>query len=183
MFKSRKSSSKSDWKVVKTSIFDLDELLSATIKKRNIFARIYWFFREKIDIIYYGYIVNKRPWIVKTSLEPSAHYDENRVLLYAIMAVFERFFNNEMKDKVDLDYDEWSGNEPEEVYEREKERFLHFCKELKEIHEWWSKYEDRYNQIRSTAGGKDYFDKLDQLKVEEQEILHRIINIRSQMWT
>ncbi len=135
--------------------------------------RIFWAIEKPYDIVRYGFIENKRPWMVNTHLPWSAWHDADRRMLYAIMSVFEQYYENEHTDQRADVYTEECG--PKEFWDAYKVSRDVFDKEVEEIHVWWLKHEMIYPL-------KDDIDD-DAVIKEEEEMLIRLMKIRNRLWT
>lgn len=134
--------------------------------------RIFWFFQKPYDIVRYGFIKNKRPWMVNTHLPWSVWYDADNRMLYAIMSVFEQYYKDEHTDQRSEIYREECG--PKEHWDNWKARNDVFCQEVEEIHQWWIEHQKKYKDIDTDER---------ELAEKEEEMLIRIMKIRKSLWT
>jgi hypothetical protein len=128
----------------------------------------------------------RRQHIVYTELNPWDWHEPSERVLYAVMAVFMDFYENDITD--------W----------RESAEFQKINETVQEIHKWWKNYPNRLKEIDELTN-KWYIDFIQSKKAEtdeernrrfdliykmekdivseEQEILKKVIDIRGYMWS
>ena len=166
----------------------------------TLWTKIKRWYRRKLSGLYdfwYGRITRKH-WLIKTKLPKTAWHDSDKRILYGMMAVLDDFY----RDEISQDFVAWDTDP----------YYVSVKKEMDEIKAWWDNYENRQAEIREKLmmwsacvdrlDGDDQFsylqgktneveralsDELErmekQLAKEEQEMLHRLINVRENMWT
>lgn len=148
---------------------------------QNIWYPTYRFFDSIYD--WFRYRI-KRYHNIYTGLKPS-WYDRDHLLLVASFTILKDFVEKEKP----FEYINWNSDE-----ENKKARI-----EIEALYNWWTKeyparekvLEDLYSQIDKTnynsQKNKAAYDELNRLEEvwhkKEQENLHRLIEIRSYLWT
>ena len=173
-----------DIKIFKTWIYD-DVYLPIKWKIKNLYRE----FKMK-------YFVKRN--VIKTTLDPKKYHDLDEVLLYTCMGAVMEFVNEEDG----LQTTEWNHSIASKTAHNK----------IVEIKNWWGNYENRLDEIDSVIndwsnlsdqlieykdnksvykivkGDCDYlFDTIDyldkKLKIEETQMLKKVIEVRSFLWT
>ena len=122
--------------------------------------------------------------VVETTLEPGEWYDTDTVMLYAMMALLKEFVEEEVGvDNIVIRLEEeLEKTHVEETPGTRKllERLLAKEKEIKAIYDWWEGYEEKREKVDKMD---DRLKARDKLVAEEDEMLHRLINVRGALWT
>jgi len=122
--------------------------------------------------------------VVKTTLEPDQWYDTDTVMLYAMMSLLKQFVEKEVGvDKIVVSLErELDGVYLQEHPEQREglEKQVAIEKEIKAIYDWWEGYEDKLKRVKEA---EDLLEAEEKLCAEEDEILHRLINVRRKLWT
>jgi hypothetical protein len=143
----------------------LDILYPITYELKNI---IYWF-KYRFHPKYWQY------WLIKPKTLGIGYYDPDTLMLHSCMHLLVEFFEYQL----DRSHVEWFHDDDH----------AHAFKEMKAIYEWWTiervelerKIDNDYSdESKYSYDETHYFSNI--LHHREQEMLHRLINIRRFMW-
>lgn len=157
--------------------------------------RISDFFRN----LWYGRVTRKH-WQIRTKLPKTSWIDSDTRMLYGMMTLLDEFYKNEMSlNIVDWEHDEYHRNVKKELDSIKAwwDNYPNRLQETKDNLSTWYDYvsmkcSDRdsfsfIGHLRNDPKEKELFNKIseseDQLQREEQEMLHKLVDLRFNMWT
>jgi hypothetical protein len=174
----------------------VDDDINNIFKKEEdtLFNKItYYLWRAWYNFLDIPYYLKQRfirkHHIVKTTLNPWTWHETDTRLLYCTMALLEDFFVKQ----ISMDIVCWDSDEEHK----------HARKEMDEIRAWWKNYDNRQKEIdnaltewsdefkgfgkKQTPKEKELMNKLHDMEVklneEEKEMMKRLVDIRSFLWT
>jgi hypothetical protein len=150
--------------------------------------------RDIVSPIWYRFFGHKFH-IIKTKMVPRSWIDTDERILYAVMDLVEWFVENDM-------YPNWTPEEFEEQIKYEKEELIRMGEpndpygqleglkrqyeidqKILKVYNWWKKYPEREKEIENCQLGDKYFDLVEKLENEEDEMLKLAIEVRGAMWS
>lgn len=165
--------------------------------KETILDVVDWFWRSILDARYWmrsRFHPKYRYHVVKTGLTPG-YYDEDILILHSCMVLLERFitwhggeqkleeFTKELLEKPGVWGCDVDSMSPQVVNQTEALAIYHWWKHERSSDE--KRMEELWDTVPEGPGIKKYKninDLEEKMLVDEQEMLHRLIEIRHSLW-
>jgi len=161
-----------EWKE-KRRVSPLYRILDDTLRFFN------WYIKQSIIDVTYWFLYRFHPQYmyhkVDTGLKPG-YYDPDTRMLYGCFSLMEEFV------EINADHIDWYANDEHKV----------LWEELKELNTWWKigrpmaheKYKQacRANADSNFLADMDLGDTEEELKAKDDEMLSRLVAIRSSLW-